>query len=265
VAERRPYAIVHRLLMADGRIKFVQEHGETDYDGSGRPIRSRGTVQDVTVRRLAELQMETSLREKETLLREVHHRVKNNLQIISSLLYFQSKKIRDPEDLLAFREGQDRLKSMILVHEKLYRSDDLMRIEFGDYARALIENIRQSYRPVSARVEVVTEMPLVVVPVEIALPAGMIVNELLTNVFKYAFPEERGGIVRIAVTRLDGGIEVLVGDSGVGLPAGLDPHRPTTFGFQLVHGLASQLGGRVSFERQGGTIVRVYVPFPVPA
>jgi len=260
VADHKPYAIIHRLLMADGRIKYVQEHGETDYDRSGRPIRSRGTVQDVTFRRLAELQTEMSLREKETLLREVHHRVKNNLQIISSLLYFQSKKIRDPADLSAFREGQDRLKSMILVHERLYRSDDLMRIDFADYAKALIDHIRQSYRPSSLRIKVVLDISPVVVPVEIALPVGMIVNELLTNVYKYAFPDGCEGIVRISVTRLEGGMELVVGDSGVGLPEGFERDRPSTFGMQLIYGLVSQLGGLVSFERQGGATIRISVP-----
>ena len=265
VAERKPYSLIHRLLMPDGRVKYVQEHGETDYDERLQPIRSRGTVQDVTDRRLAELRIEASLHEKETLLREVHHRVKNNLQIISSLLYFQSKKIRDPHDLSAFQEGQDRLKSMILVHEKLYRSDDLMRIEFADYVRALTDGICQSYMSVSTKVKLDIDMPAITLPVEIAMPAGMIVNELLSNVFKYAFPEGRGGSVWIRATKSDRGIEILVVDSGAGLPEGINPERPTTFGMQLIHGLTAQLDGRIWFDRQGGTSVRVFVPLPVSA
>lgn len=265
VAERKPYSLAHRLLMPDGRIKYVHERGETDYDQSGHPIRSHGTVQDVTERRLAELQIETALREKETLLREVHHRVKNNLQIISSLLYFQSKKIRDAEDLSAFRDGQDRLKSMILVHEKLYRSDNLTRIEFGDYVRALIDGIRQSHGPMSTKIDTVVDVPQISLPVEIAMPVGMIVNELLTNTFKYAFPGERKGVVRICATSAEEAFEVLFEDTGAGFPEGVDPDRPETFGLQLIHSLTAQLGGRLSFGREGGASVRVHVPIPVPA
>ena len=267
VAEHQPYMLVHRLLMPDGRIKYVQEHGETDYDESGRPIRSRGTVQDVTDRRLAELHIENALQEKVTLLREVHHRVKNNLQIISSLLYFQAKKIRNPEDISVFQEGRDRLKSMILVHEKLYRSNDLTRIEFDDYVRALTEGICESYRPLSKKIDIVIDVPSMILPLEIAMPAGMILNELLTNAFKYAFPDERGGVVRICVIPAEDAFEILVEDTGVGFPGGVNPERPETFGLQLIYGLTSQLGGRVSFKdaggSKGGSSVRVHVPIPV--
>jgi len=267
VAEHQPYMLVHRLLMPDGRIKYVQEHGETDYDESGRPIRSRGTVQDVTDRRLAELHIENALQEKVTLLREVHHRAKNNLQIISSLLYFQAKKIRNPEDISVFQEGRDRLKSMILVHEKLYRSNDLTRIEFDDYVRALTEGICESYRPLSKKIDIVVDVPSMTLPLEIAMPAGMILNELLTNAFKYAFPDERGGVVRICVIPAEDAFEILVEDTGVGFPGGVNPERPETFGLQLIYGLTSQLGGRVSFKdaggSKGGSSVRVHVPIPV--
>jgi two-component sensor histidine kinase len=267
VREHTPYEIVHRLLMADGRVKYVQERCETDYDQNGRPIRSHGTLQDVTERRLAELRIETALREKETLLREVHHRVKNNLQIISSLLYFQSKKIRDVEDLAAFREGQDRLKSMILVHEKLYRSENLAHIDFADYVRALADGVRQSYAPIRAKIDLVIDVPSLALPLEIAMPTGMILNELLTNSFKYAFPGGHGGMVRICVIPAEEAIEILVEDTGVGFPEGIDPERPATFGLQLIHGLMSQLGGRIVFrrERGQGTSVQVQVPISVPA
>ena len=265
VGERKPYSIVHRLMMPDGRIKYVHERGETDYDSSGCPIRSHGTVQDVTNRQLAKLQIEKSLREKEMLLREIHHRVKNNLQIISSLLYFQSKKIRDSEDLAVFSEGQNRLRSMILVHENLYRSDDLMHIEVGDYLRALTDGIRQSYMPMSMRVDLAIDIQPMGLPLEIAMPVGMIVNELLSNVYKYAFPDERRGVVRIGVIPMEGAFEIGVDDNGVGLPQGIDLERPMTFGLQLVHGLTSQLGGRLSCERNGGTSVRVHVPIPQQA
>jgi|CXWL01.1.fsa_nt_gi PAS domain S-box-containing protein len=261
VRDRTPYEIEHRLRMADGRIKYVREHGRTDYAGDGRPLRSVGTVQDVTAQKVVEQKLAASLREKETLLREVHHRVKNNLQVISSLLRFQSKKVTDPTALIAFQDGQDRLKSMMLVHEKLYRSEGLACIDFGDYVRALTEGVCQSYKHLRAKVHVVVESEPVTLPVEIALPSGMILTELLTNALKYAFPGEVRGTVRIQVLAGMGRFSLTVEDTGVGLPEGLDIEHPTTFGLQLVKGLAVQLNGALTLRRGRGAAMTVDIPY----
>lgn len=260
VRDRAPYSIAHRLLMADGRIKHVQELGETSYDEAGRPVKSFGTVQDITSQKAVEEQVAASLREKETLLREIHHRVKNNLQVISSLLYFQAKKMRDPEGLAALRDGQDRLRSMILVHEKLYRSRDLANIDFGDYVRTLTEQTLESHASLRRKVAVEVDAQQVLLPIEIALPCGMILNELLTNIAKYAFPGDRTG--RVTVSSRSGGdrLTMAVQDTGAGLPADLDVSVPQTFGLQLVRNLAQQLGGTVVIERAGGTKVTIDVP-----
>ncbi|MEC4889045.1 MAG: PAS domain-containing protein [Nitrospira sp.] len=262
VQNRTAYMIMHRLLMRDGRVKHVMERGETFYDASGQPFRSVGTVQDITEQRLAELQVAQALQEKEMLLREIHHRVKNNLQLVSSLLYFQSKKVRSDEDLAVIRELQDRITSMILVHEKLYRSGDLAHIAFGDYVRALAESIGRSYERMRGKVEVLVDAQPVTLPVELALPAGLIVNELLTNAFKYAFPKDGSGEVRVQVLNGDGQVEIAVEDTGVGLPDGFELQTSATFGMQLMRGLAAQVGGAITFESGRGTAVRLTVPLP---
>ena len=260
LATRAPYEIVHRLIMADGRIKHVQERCESEFDASGKPLRSVGTVQDITDRWEAEERLRISLAEKETLLREIHHRVKNNLQIISSLLHFQSRKAKGAENLAVFQEGRDRLKSMILVHEKLYQSQNLSRIEFGDYARSLLEEIGVSYRDSAKAMTLKVEAVAVYLPIETALPLGMLLSELATNVFKYAYPDGRGGELRVTVAGADGQLQLVVADDGAGLPERVNPEAPESFGLRLVANLATQLGGSVRYARGAGLSVEVRVP-----
>jgi PAS domain S-box-containing protein len=262
---RQPYSIAHRLRMADGRIKHVEEQGETDFAPDGTPLRSVGTVQDITERWEAEERVRTSLKEKETLLREIHHRVKNNLQIISSLLHFQSRKAKGAENLAVFQEGRDRLKSMILVHEKLYQSQNLSRIEFGDYARALLEEIGASYRDSAKQMTLKVQAAAVYLPIETALPLGMLLSELATNVYKYAYPQGRGGELRVTITGADGQLQLVVADDGAGLPERVNPEAPESFGMQLVANLASQLGGSVRYVRGAGLSVEVSVPLAAQA
>jgi two-component sensor histidine kinase len=251
--------------MPDGRIKYVHERCKSAFDAQGGPLRSVGTVQDVTDRWEAEERVRTSLKEKETLLREIHHRVKNNLQIISSLLHFQSRKAKNPENLAVFQEGRDRLKSMILVHEKLYQSRDLSRIEFGDYARALLEEIGASYRDSAKAMTLKVQAAKVYLPIETALPLGMLLSELATNVFKYAYPEGRGGELRVTITGAEGQLHLEVADDGAGLPETVNPEAPESFGMQLVANLASQLGGTVRYACGAGLSVQVNVPLAAQA
>ncbi len=258
VSERRPYDLRHRLLMADGRIKHVHERGETTYDAAGRPLRTTGTVLDITERRDAELRVEAALEEKETLLREIHHRVKNNLQIVSSLLHFQSKKVTDPAAIVVFGEARNRLRSMMLVHERLYRTGDLAHIDFGDYLQALTEDLASSYPAAGARVSAHVEGPSPKLPVEVVLPAGMLLNELVTNSLKHAFEGKDGGAVRVAIGTDHDTLVLSVEDDGVGLSA-LSP-EPPTFGLQLVQNLVRQLAATIELGPGPGTKLTVRVP-----
>jgi PAS domain S-box-containing protein len=261
VASRTPYQITHRLSMPEGRIKWVEERCKTDYGSDGAPLRSRGTVQDITERVLADEALRRSLVEKETLLREIHHRVKNNLQIISSLLYFQAKKVKAPEDMAVITDSRDRLRAMILVHEKLYRSKDLSRVDFGDYLRTLVAQLAESYAPRDGQVETRVEAGDQALPIELAQPCGMIVSELLINAFKYAFPDGRRGEVALRVASKDGRLAVTVSDDGVGLPEGFAPETAGSFGWQLINNLSLQIGATIAVARDRGTAVTVSFPY----
>lgn len=203
-------------------------------------------IRDITERRRAQEQMQASLREKEALLREIHHRVKNNLQITSSLLRLQEGAIDDPQAREVFIATQNRIRSMALVHEKLYQSTNLSQIDFGDYIRTLGELLMRSFAldpsPVTLRVGGAT----VLLEIDVAVPCGLIVNELLSNALKHAFPGGRRGTISIELDRSDGWCEVCVRDDGVGLAPSVDPEHVTTLGLQLVRGLVLQLEGTLA-------------------
>jgi PAS domain S-box-containing protein len=259
--DRTPYAIEHRLLMPDGRAKYVAGLAHTVYADSGAPLRTLGTLQDISDRKLAELQLGRSLREKETLLREMHHRVKNNLQIISSLLHFQAKKLKDPDDLVVLNDGRDRLRSMILVHEKLYRSNDLVNVDFGDYLRTLVNQLRQSHTGSrTSEIQVDIHAEPVFLPIETALPCGMIVSELTSNSFKHAFADRPTGRLGIEATRTGDCLSLTVEDDGVGIPVTTNIESPASFGLQLIRNLADQLGATVDIDADSGTRFTITVP-----
>jgi len=210
-------------------------------------------VRDITDRRRAEELIQASLREKEALLREIHHRVKNNLQITSSLLRLQAGAIENPEAREVFAETQHRIRSMALVHEKLYQSTNLSLIDFGDYIRTLGDLLFQSFGIDPTRVLLTVVDDEVLLSIDTAVPCGLIVNELLLNALKHAFPE--GGHGEIVVELADGGdgwCRLAVRDDGVGLPDDMMSEGSGTLGLQLVRGLVAQLDGRLAVERGRG-------------
>lgn len=261
VANMTPYCIVHRLAMPDGRIKWVEERCRTWYGDDGCPIRSVGAIQDITERIEAEQKIRRSLAEKETLLREIHHRVKNNLQIISSLLYFQSQKISNVEDLWAITEGRNRLHSMMLVHEELFRSDDLSRVDFTKYMRSLVPQIAETYVPPDGRVVTHVEGTGIALPIELATPCGLIACELVTNAFKHAFPGGRRGAVTIEVGEAEGRVIITVRDDGVGLPANFRDPALRSFGSQLIERLVAQISGEIAVTCHHGTAATISFPY----
>jgi PAS domain S-box-containing protein len=214
---------------------------------------------DITARKKFEEEMKASLREKELLLREVHHRVKNNMQVISSLINFQSDYIRDRADVALLKELQDRIRSMSLVHEKLYRSEDLTQVNFREYVRELTKHLFQTYQIDPNRIVLDLRIAPVSLDIDRAIPCGLLINELLSNCLKHAFPGgRRGKIVVILRKAGEEALELIVKDGGVGLPAGIDVHKTETLGLQLVIILAEeQLHGRVMVERHGGTTFRI--------
>ena len=218
------------------------------------------TIHDITERKLVEVEravrqseLEASLREKEVLLKEIHHRVKNNLQVVSSLLQLQAGYVEDDGMRKVFEESQGRIKSMALVHEKLYQTNDLANIDFGDYVRDLVSGLAGSHGTQVPRVVIDVQAASVTLDVDQAIPCGLIVNELVSNCFKHAFPNGRAGRIDVA---LSGGgsaaIQLIVRDDGVGWPADFDPGHSPSLGLRLVHILAKQLRANLLLQNEPG-------------
>lgn len=204
-------------------------------------------VRDITERRQAQELMQASLREKEALLREIHHRVKNNLQITSSLLRLQEGAIGDPQAREVFAGTQHRIRSMALVHEKLYQSTNLSEIDFGDYIRTLGDLLVKSFAADPSPVKLNVNGATVLLSIDVAVPCGLIINELLSNALKHAFPDGRSGSISVDLEDCgDGTCRVSVRDDGIGLPPNLDLASVTTLGLQLVAGLVQQIDGTLT-------------------
>ena len=229
-------------------------------DAGGRPEKIVGSIRNITERKKAEDQKEaaldalrTSLREKELLLQEIHHRVKNNMQIISSLFNLEAVHA-SPETREILKKGQTRILSLSLVHERLYRSADLSRINLSEYIQDLAVHLFQVYLVDSSQVRLETDLEEVSLDINSAIPFGLILNELIANALKHAFPDGRKGVVRIRLARAPGdSVEFQVFDDGVGLPEGIDFQNPASFGFEIINLLVGQLEAEISLERKGGT------------
>jgi two-component sensor histidine kinase/sensor domain CHASE-containing protein len=207
--------------------------------------------------------LQASLREKEALLREIHHRVKNNMQIISSLFNLQAGVITDPAALEGIRECQSRIRSMSLVHEKLYQSGNLAQIQFADYIQSLAVHLFHFWRIGADRIRLETDLDPVVLDINTAIPAGLIINEMISNALEHAFPDGRRGTIRVELHSPSAEIhEISVRDDGAGLPEGFDTAAKDTLGLQLIHMLAGQLDGTVHIAHEGGT--RFTVTFKEP-
>jgi PAS domain S-box-containing protein len=205
-------------------------------------------------RKRTEAQIKASLKEKDVLLKEVHHRVKNNMQVISSLLNLQSRRIQDSAVLEMFKESQRRIRSMALIHERLYQSSDLSRIEFSQYLRNLATHLFHSCQVDSSRIQLRIEAEEVHFNINTAIPCGLIVNELVSNALKHAFPEGRSGSLGLDLHKVAGDGYVLgVKDDGVGFPENLDFRKTETLGMQIVSTLVDQIEGRLELERRSGT------------
>jgi len=210
-------------------------------------------VAEIGQREAAEERLRASLEEKLTLLREVHHRVKNNLQIIVSLLNLQSRYITDECTLAAIRESQNRVRAMALVHEKLYQTETLSQINLDDYLKYLGKSLFQFYGANTRGITFSVDTGDVHVDINTAIPFGLIMNELISNSLKYAFPDKRRGAVSISVRRDDHALHVEYRDTGVGIPEDLDWQNTKSLGLRLVHSLVSQLNGSIALDRREGT------------
>jgi PAS domain S-box-containing protein len=217
------------------------------------------SARDITARVRMEERLRASLKEKEALLRELYHRTKNNMQVISSMLALRLMHIQDEGVLSIFRDVENRIQSMALVHQKLYQSQDLSRIDLKEYIADLVELLTQSYQVPLDKITTRVDVERALVLIDTAIPCGLILNELLSNTFKHAFPGDRGGEVKIRLRRAkDGTLALQVSDNGVGFPEGLDWSKSDTLGLQTVFGIAErQLRGKVSVETAQGVTWRI--------
>lgn len=199
-------------------------------------------------------QIRCSLEEKETLLKEIHHRVKNNLQIISSLLRMQCRRGLDEGTLVLFQESQNRLQSMALIHEQLYQSPDLSQIDFGEYVRKLTDNLFRSYGVSQKTIGIKIETNNIKLALDIAIPCGLLINELVSNSLKYAFPDDNKGKINILLKSInETNIILTVSDTGIGIPDTLNWQNSNSLGLRIVHNLTRQLKGNIILKRNYGT------------
>jgi PAS domain S-box-containing protein len=218
-------------------------------------------LRDVSERKAVEAKIQASLREKEVLLKEVHHRVKNNLQVISSLLGLQSRVIADPPTRQMFQESQNRIHSMALLHERLYLSQNLSEIDYSQYVRELTAHLFRTYGVSESRVRLNIHFDEMHMNLDSAVPCGLILNELVSNCLKHAFPDGREGEIRIELRKHDGKLARLaVADNGVGIPEDISIWNAKSLGLRLVKILAGNLGAKVEVNARPGTEVKLMFP-----
>ncbi len=256
----KPSSNEEKLTFADDGHQAIFDTIKTPmFDGDGKLVGVLGIARDITGRKKTEDALQASLAEKEVLLREVHHRVKNNMAAIVGLFNLQRKAMNDPQVQTVLAELSSRVRAMSLVHEKLYRSESLHKIDFQDYLQSLISHLRTSFGS-SSEISFEIAAQGVEMPLDMAVPCGMIINELVTNALKYAFPGtprqtvEQGDRILVAMNHKNGTFNLSVDDNGVGLVQGFDLHKVQTLGLVLVRMLGEyQLGGQLEVDQSSGT------------
>lgn len=270
---RQPFSMEYRLRRSDGEFRWVYDQGAPRFEPDGSFVGFIGSCTDITEQRQARdalgrmnvelegrVKERTAIaREREVLLREVHHRVKNDLQLISSVLAMQGRRLSDPQSVEALNECQSRVQTIALIHEYMYQSENLARLPLSENIRGLAANLLRAADPpgrsISLEVQVEDGLTL---PVDRAIPVGLILNELMTNAIKHAFPDRRSGTLRV-ILRREGRDELLLGvaDDGIGMPGDYASNVRGSLGWRLVRAFADQLGAYVRVASERGTNVEM--------
>ncbi len=245
-------AALVKLEQTKDRLKELVEERTRELSVANEELKK-----EVSQRKLAQEQINESLKEKIVLLREVHHRVKNNLQIVSSLLNLQAGYITDKKILEVFKESQARIRSMALIHEKLYQSRDLDKINFSDYIDSLISDLLRSYRSQLNNINIRCETEQIFLEIDQAILCGLIINELISNSIKHAFKGRAQGEVVVKLLNEDDGHRMIVQDNGIGFPENIDIENTDSLGLQLVTSLTTQMGGQLEITSENGTNVQI--------
>jgi two-component sensor histidine kinase/ABC-type amino acid transport substrate-binding protein len=260
----QPAVVEHVHRDAAGHERHLEIQAHPVFDNQGNVVQLIEYAVDITDRKRAEEKVHASLREKELLLGEIHHRVKNNLQIIVSLLNMQSRQPGHEDLEVLFQETRDRIRAMASVHALLYRSQNFAGIDFGEYIRETAGYLLRAYKKSTARISLIIHAENVTLSIDQAIPCGLITNELITNALKHAFPEAAEGELEIGMAETGEGIRLTVKDNGVGFPPDMDFRNSETMGLRLVNMLVKQLGGAIEQVMDGGTTYSiVFRPRPI--
>ncbi|MFN6530423.1 PAS domain S-box protein [Nostoc sp. ChiSLP03a] len=265
------YSMEKRYFRKDNSLVWANLTVSLMRESNGEPKYFISVIEDINERKAAqrerkqwEEQIQASLLEKEVLLKEIYHRVKNNLQVISSLLNLQSAYIKDKEDLIIFQQSQQRIASMALVHEKLYQSQDLARINFGEYIRDLVASLFTAYEVNEDAIALtINTEDCIFLGLDTAIPCSLIIHELVSNSLKYAFTKGSSGAINIEIKKIiNHNLMLIVRDNGIGLPPNFDFKKLASLGWELVDALTHQLAGNLNIT--GSTGVEFQVKFPLP-
>lgn len=260
IQQRQPFELQYRLKNGLEIYRWIKVVAVPRFSPQGTYSGYIGCGIDISEQKKQEEQIFAALKEKETLLSEVHHRVKNNLQIIDSLLGLKLSQVHDPTTLTILRDSQNRVRSMALIHQMLYQTKDFARVDFAEVCNTLARNLMSSYGAEPVRVRVIQSTGIISLPMSTAIPLGLLVNELVSNALKYAYPAGESGEVCVELsTSLNGDLKLSVRDDGVGLPDG-ETNNSSTLGLQLVHVLSEQISSELQINRKHPTCFTITIP-----
>ncbi|MBN1326525.1 MAG: PAS domain S-box protein [Candidatus Cloacimonetes bacterium] len=247
------------LIKKNGDTVSVEILGTVIYNENGEPVELQGVTRDITERKIAEEKIKKNLREKEVLLRELYHRTNNNMQLISSILRIQSRRMKDKSKQTIFQEIENKINSMALVHKKLFESKDLSHLNLKDYFATLINLLKKSFDFPDKTIESYVRGVDVYVLIDIAIPLGLVLNELYTNSMKYAFANRKHGKIEIKLDQTDqGDLQIIFADDGVGLPEGFDLALNSNLGLDTIFDLVEkQLHGKFKIINENGLIYQL--------
>ncbi|MDY7004573.1 MAG: PAS domain-containing protein [Cyanobacteriota bacterium] len=252
------FTIEYRLRREDGEYRWVLNQGVPRFNLNGKFAGYIGSCIDISDRKKAEEQIQDSLQEKEILLKEIHHRVKNNLHIISNLLDLQSDYIESQKVQELFADSQNRIQSMALIHEQLYQSKNLGQVDFSEYIHALIDNLFCSYGDRESQIKPIINVEAITLNLETAIPCGLLINEVVTNSFKHAFPDGKSGEICIELHQdRQEKVYINIKDNGIGIPPDFDWQNSSSLGLKLVRILSKQLKAEIYFDGHKGTVVNL--------
>jgi two-component sensor histidine kinase len=256
---RKPVITEHTHLDQNGKPRVYEVHGYPIFDNKGNVTQVVEYNLDITERKKVEENLKASLREKDIFLREVHHRIKNNMAVISSLLNLQSRYIKDEQYKEIFKESVARLKTMSLIHDKLYRSEDLSKVVFSEYISDMVDKMYRSYDLSSRKITLTKEIEkITTLRIDDAIPCGLIINELVSNSLKHAFPEGQAGEIKVTLrSNKEGDVEMTVSDNGIGMPKDLELENSESMGLTLINALTRQLQSKIELNREKGTEYKI--------